>query len=416
MRPHAVHLALSLVLLPACGSAGGRVAYAVRDSAGVRIVTNGERGAWTPDQAWSFVPDATYPAAGADSAPMLGGVAGLAVTAAGHTVLFDAADVVIRQYDSAGRYLRGFGGKGTGPGEFSGSQMSVLVGRGDSIIVPDFGNRRISVFTPDGKFARMMPIALTGVIPARWGALPDGGLAEQAMVLYLKGDTAKQRENVILRLGADGAVRDTLLPLPGDPVLDLGAGPAGAKTPVFESQAAWRVRRDGALIEGMTGNYRLTLRDSTGKVVMIFGREDRPVPVTEQEKETFRGAYRTTILAGAARSGNQEMRKMADQLVANLEFPANYPAFMSILPAPDGGWLVRRVRTIAEAAKGKTAPAVTDLRLNSSDWDLFDSAGRYLGVVGFPRSFEPAGFVGRQVYGIQFDSLGTPVVARVVRR
>lgn len=390
--------------------------YAVRDSAGVRIVTNGERGAWTPDQAWSFVADTAYPAPATDSTPVLGGVAGFAVTAAGGAALFDAADVVIRQYDSAGRYLRSFGGKGTGPGEFSGSQMSVLIGRGDSIIVPDFGNRRISVFTPDGKFARMMPITLTGVIPARWGALPDGGLAEQAMVLYLKGDTAKQRENVILRLGPDGAVRDTLLPLPGDPVLDLGAGPAGAKTPVFESQAAWRVRRDGALIEGMTGTYRLTLRDPAGKVEMIFGRESRPVPVTDREKEIFRGAYRATILSGAARSGNQEMRKMADQLVANLEFPADYPAFMSVLAGPDDTWLARRVRTIAEAAEGKAAPAVTDLRLNSSDWDVFDSTGRYLGIVAFPKSFEPARFVGRYVYGVRFDSLGTPAPARLVRR
>ena len=66
-----------------------------------------------------------------------------------------ATSVVL--FDSAGRFTRQIGGRGQGPGEFSGPAFFVGVGRGDSAHFRDQG-RRHSIFTPSLDFARLLQL------------------------------------------------------------------------------------------------------------------------------------------------------------------------------------------------------------------------------------------------------------------
>lgn len=47
------------------------------------------------------------------------------------------------------------------------------------------------------------------------------------------------------------------------------------------------------------------------------------------------------------------------------------------------------------------------------DWDVFDSAVRYLGVVTMPPRFTPSVFRGDQIYGVALDELGVSYVVRL---
>jgi hypothetical protein len=63
-------------------------------------------------------------------------------------------------YDPAGRFVKGFGRTGDGPGEFR-SIRHIAVESGDSLWVSHSGGRR-SVFTSDGVFARVVPDVSSG--------------------------------------------------------------------------------------------------------------------------------------------------------------------------------------------------------------------------------------------------------------
>ena len=56
-------------------------------------------------------------------------------------------------YDSAGSYVRSFGRRGEGPGEF-GRSLRVVIGPNDSIIVADDSRGRVNVLTRNGDFVR----------------------------------------------------------------------------------------------------------------------------------------------------------------------------------------------------------------------------------------------------------------------
>jgi streptogramin lyase len=63
----------------------------------------------------------------------------------------------VAKYDSKGDWVKSWGERGTGPGQFN-LPHAVVVDRRDNIYVGDRSNRRIQVFDTEGKFLRMFAI------------------------------------------------------------------------------------------------------------------------------------------------------------------------------------------------------------------------------------------------------------------
>jgi len=63
----------------------------------------------------------------------------------------------IAKYDKNGDWVKSWGEKGTGPGQFS-TPHTIAVDRDNNIYVGDRANRRIQVFDTEGKFLRMFTI------------------------------------------------------------------------------------------------------------------------------------------------------------------------------------------------------------------------------------------------------------------
>lgn len=62
---------------------------------------------------------------------------------------------IIAVYDESGRFISAIGGKGQGPGEFSGPDF-VVTGPGDTLFV--FDGPRLSLLSPDYRFVRSVPL------------------------------------------------------------------------------------------------------------------------------------------------------------------------------------------------------------------------------------------------------------------
>lgn len=76
----------------------------------------------------------------------------------------------VAKYSKAGDWVKSWGERGTGPGQFN-TPHAIVVDRNDRVYVGDRANRRIQVFDTEGKFLRMFTID----VPPSPGTRPVNG-------------------------------------------------------------------------------------------------------------------------------------------------------------------------------------------------------------------------------------------------
>lgn len=137
------------------------------------------------------------------SSPIVG-LSGIDLAADGKLVVTDVSNVSAQLFSADGRLLRILGGKGSGPGEFQVPQ-SPRFGPDGRIHVLDFRHKRISVFHPDGRPDREVPLRQLSRVTA---IEPEPG-----GTYLVSGTRASADPNTIFRLGADGQVIRGFLPI-----------------------------------------------------------------------------------------------------------------------------------------------------------------------------------------------------------
>ena len=152
---------------------------AMRDSAGVRIVENSGV-ASAPALGWRVDDAPTMELSGAEG-PVLSQVTGACRRTDGSVVVASSGTGQLQVYGADGRHARAMGREGDGPGEFR-SIFFVVCMPGDSVGAWDPLLGRLSVFGPDGQYARgTSPAAvLGGPLPRVHGMLPGGRFVGEA--------------------------------------------------------------------------------------------------------------------------------------------------------------------------------------------------------------------------------------------
>jgi hypothetical protein len=84
----------------------------------------------------------------------------ISVDAAGRYVISDVSDRNAKVFDPAGKPVRLIGRAGQGPGEFA--ALMTAQAFGDSVAAYDFVGGRLSIFGPDGRLARTLPLGGRG--------------------------------------------------------------------------------------------------------------------------------------------------------------------------------------------------------------------------------------------------------------
>ena len=174
----------------------------------------------------------------------------------------------LKVFDATGHLVMKMGRAGAGPGEFRTTQ-GVCRFRGDSILAWDVGNRRISIWSPDGKLAReFTPAGFAEV----GGCLNDGSIVvDGERVTSPREDLALAKFLVVSGTGTTSA---TFGPLParfysGSILRELKIGAHG-------DRFYWG--------DGVALGARIL--DRTGKVIGIFRTADHPDPITEASLNT----------------------------------------------------------------------------------------------------------------------------------
>lgn len=313
----------------ACGS-GDHVAAGpvVRDSAGVTIVENRGEGAWSERVGWRLSPEPLVDIGVVAGAPeyRLFRAYDAARLSDGRIVVANGGTNELRFYDPAGEFLLAAGRDGEGPGEFRDLQAVWRIG-GDSLLAYDFGVQRLSVFTPDGTFARSFRVeSPTGRQLFVRGPFGDRSLlvTKGPRLVAAGAAPGMVRDSVgYFRYGPEGALIDTLGRFPFTEFyrLVLGSDDYRLTSPPFARSPRATVTEDRFYF-GTSDRWELAVYTRSGALERRIRLQRANRPVTPEDVSRFKAER----LERAREEGSRAVTVM-ERMLAAVPFPETMPAY-----------------------------------------------------------------------------------------
>jgi len=396
-RAHVVALALSVA---ACARNDGD--FIERDSAGVRLVVNNTVGAgWSGETPWRVTEELAIGSDTLGDEYRFGRIGDLAVAPNGNIAVIDQLAAVVRVFDTRGRHVRTMGRRGKGPGELSISSNGIYVLPGDSLLVLDPGERRMTVFAPDGTVGRVtaLPPTPTG---QGWLRLPDGRFLMRGLTIG-RAEGRFTFWDALLSVQADGSATDTLFVF-DHAKTDLG-GPGRLRVQLIVNNPTWARLGDGRIAWTALDRSYVQVHDSTGRLVSRIRHAawvTRPVTASDKAAMVELLRIKLTALGGDG--------SFADS--PQVEAPTEFPAISTVRAGPRGTiWvqLMGPVESIDHMAINARDRA--DF-LGGSVWHVLDSLGRFRGAVELPSRFRIFRVTDDALYGTARDDDG---VERIVK-
>lgn len=396
-----------LVLAPmlACGGTaddgGAEWAGTVTDSAGVEMVRNPVTGTWGDEDRWTVTEALRIGTTEGDPEYQFGQISGIAELPDGRIIVLDQQAQHLRIFSAEGEHLQTIGGPGSGPGEFALGARPVLVGAGDTLIVPDVTNRRVNRFSPDGEPLGSYPMDFTAGIPLAWMDSPGGDIVTQLRPLNLPGQEPNEPNDVIVLRGPDGSIADTLMVFPSGGSFRFTEG--GPEFELFSPEPIWSLA-GGGLVFGVNDRYRLRVYGADGTLERVITKPSEPRPVTEADRQIIIDVM-LRLWADLGVPGPQ-----LEVLRESIGFAEFYPAYALVRGGPGGSIWVQHLRTPGDLSPEELENFDLQLALGSPTWDVFAPDGRFLGSLDMPDRFQPLRFQGNRVYGIWRDDLDVQYV------
>ena len=360
----------------------------VTDSAGVEIVES-LKAAWDGD-GWRVArePTVTIGRTSGDERYLFGEVVGAVALRDGRIAVADRQAYLVRVYSPEGVHIEDWGGRGEGPGEFSGGIRKLLPYRGDSILVKQFANSGSNVYDDRGGFGRAVApemwlvfrydrpslgfdpsASAAGSCCTLWGPLPNGALlGSYSDVVPMAGSGTRR-----------GSVMAAIVPAPGGTPEPAGLFEGGqyhvdGEGDLWELQFQVRVSMavgpDGYFAtEGDA--YSIEAYDSDGTLRRIIRLARGPRPVTDE----VRADHEARLRAQFSSPENEEYlrRRLA------VPYPSHLPAFDRLHADAEGNVWARQQRFGAEDG---IAGATTH------EFFVFGADGRFLGMIDVPEGIE----------------------------
>lgn len=388
------------LLLAACGGGAegsGEWAGTVEDSAGVEIVRNTLQ-PMQGGEVWTFEDVLTFGEAAGDPNYQFGQIAGLDVSSDGRILVLDQQAGHIKVFSPEGTFERTIGQPGSGPGELGPQAALLMVGRGDTVLVPDAGNQRVNVYFLDDSEPLSFPIRMEEGIPMRWEMSDQGTLVAQRRSLNLPNQEVQEDEDLIARQAYDGAITDTLLTPPRGETFSFSSGLP--EFHFFVPEPAWTLLSDGSLAFAMSDVYRISVYGLDGTLNRVITVPIERKPVGEEDIEIIEE------MLGKVFEQQGVPPQFVDQIMQNVSFEDHFPAFTQMRSGPENELWIQRAGVPSEMTAEEREnwnpmldPGVTD------EWDVFDAEGRLVGMVRIPDRFTPFSLKGDRLYGVWRDDL-----------
>ncbi len=328
-------------------------------------------------------------------------LAGVRELSDGRVIVTDQLEKAVRVLDFTAGAAQEIGRVGSGPGEYQ-VPGRLLPLPGDSTLLVDFGNMRLTVIGPDGRLHRSTSMqqgsaasgALLLVMPSAADA--RGRLYFDMLGSFSVGPEGPPDSAAIARWRLDDDVVDTVAMLPRPEMQSIQAGSQGTFRFVggalgpFSARPGWSAAPDGSVAVVWPDDYRVDWIRADGRRVSGRPTPYEPVPVTDEDEEQWANQMaggRVMVMSGSEGGRTINMpRPDPDEM----EWPRSKPPFQSrgVHATPAGTLWVQRF-----AAGG--APET---------YDVFSSTSERIGRVILPDGRTLLGFGGRSVYLFRTDA------------
>lgn len=262
----------------------------VRDSAGVRIVENGE----VPAAGWRVGTEAQFTVGWDADGPMFTWPQSGQILSDGGALVGEFADGKIFRIGPDGAVVETWGRKGEGPGEYRGLDAILL--RGDTILVSDGRLRRLTFQAPDGEVrttrfpgGTFLHEASAILTDGRLLLIPAGGYGA---VAEMRPEWVFETQP-ILAVDLEAGTVDTLAELPH---LRRWYGTRGASPGPVQVQG-----RAGGFADGFawarSDKREVRWYDGSGLLLQVARWDEEPIPLTREWRDriarTFEDVYRS---------------------------------------------------------------------------------------------------------------------------
>jgi hypothetical protein len=386
-------LALTLTLLgTGCGSAStdsseGWPGTIDTLASGEIIVRNTDEPLWSSEETWRVVEEMRIGSDTGDDAILFGNIQSFDVDAQGRVFALDGQTQEIHVFDSDGTHIRTVGGSGTGPGEFEDASAVDLSYNGE-IWVMEMGKARLSILDADGDYRRTESIGRVG-----WTQWPYSGGFDRvgrynALIRSFHDDGT--RTESFARFDQSLTPLDTI-PVPDKPDAEYFSDETGSMqvSVPYQGHIAWCFAPNGNLWTLRTDQYELAEITGHGETLRRVTKEYEPIRVTAEDRTEL----------------GKSMEWFTDQggKIDWSKIPKTRPVVRSLFCDDEANLWVRRV----------TIESDDDTESESPLFDLFDSEGRYLGMLEFPFDLRSYPIMRNEIlYGLTRDEHGSDIIVR----
>lgn len=385
---HAIRVVAAMLFATGCGDqTRGSASYELRDSAGIQIheysqpeLANAPR--WSVsaepilDIGSGFEDDPRYEFFRIGSVERLGN---------GGLVVLNSGTREIRVYDAMGRHIRDIGRVGEGPGEFAEPHWFHVM-EGDSILIFDVRQQRLTVFDPAGEPARTVSVG-----PLNIGYNPSVGILDDRSFLVRTeisefrfppaGGELRRDSLTYRRFTTSGEELAAFGTYPGQEMFWMHDGPGSMfADPLAFGRSFELVSGDSIIYLGPTDKFEIRAYTHNGQLRQILRVNADPVPVTSTMVTAFMDGltvFRDSTMAASFRRLREAM-----------PVPPTTPAFSRLAVDSDQNLWVRQY------------PLYPD---SNQAWHIFDPLGRLFGSMELPARFEPKVLEATAITGIWRD-------------
>ena len=285
--------------------------------------------------------------------------------------VLDKASMEIRVFNKKGKFLRSFGSRGQGPGEFQNPQFMQILNN-QEMIVWDPLSRRFLVFSLVGEYLRQISTArlASPLNPVKWDR--RGNLITFIIPPPVMGgpELVKLNEKFVHLMTIGRIEKDNSYPKREFKVMSPGLSCA--------------VFKDDSVIWGNSKKYELQILNPEGKLSRKILRYCKPVKITERTRKELEEDY---------------SRSSVGKLKFKPIFPRHYPFFQDISVDEEG-----RIFILTFESPGKEERFYY--------LDIFDSEGRYIGKAPIKRRMSGLFWKKKKLYIIERDEEGFNTVKR----
>jgi len=325
-------------------------------------------------------------------------VAGLRELSDGRVLVSDRLEQALRIVDFVSGEFQEIGHTGQGPGEYR-MPGDLLALPGDSTVLVDMGNMRMTFVMPDGRLEGSEPL----VRPDGIFMFPRGVDAKGRVYFDVTGTmsmTPGSLPDSFAIVAFDRATQaiDTVGLLPREQVGEVRSGGGGFSfsgpgMAPFQPADAWAVGPDGRVAVALGVDYRVEWLARGGERVVGPVVEYEPVRLTDEDKEAWADRMSqgsaVMVMSGSGGGGGGRTMNIPRPDVDEMEWPDAKPAFPrgAVYVTPEGEVWVERYVEFGEP----------------ETFDVFDASGRRVKQVVLPEGRRFVGFGDGTLYAVRVD-------------